>query len=354
MHYLVQPRGAGTGWVFRMITPPSLIGRPNPWTGKPFGKEIKKGLQSRQLVEARKRRDVALGEVRQCVHLLTEEGRHSTEVALEWHKQIQREQNSEDPIIRAHGSPASLVLTERLAQSFPERNVRLPPRATRFAKVAFGDGFPLDTAVEQYIRERSPNNSFGYAPLATTTVLNLHSAVKHLKAFTGSDDMTACLEDITIDEAQGFRDDYLPTLTSHRSPNGLSSSTINKQITLLRGLWRWAIERRFTRKGYTDPWSFARSTPRAKRASQADRSYFNPQQVALLFAASPIGTREGDILRLALATGCRADELASLSAMDVLEGGAAFQLLKGKTANAQRYIPLVAEAAAQTRSASSC
>jgi hypothetical protein len=41
MRYLVQPRGPGKNWVFRMVTPPDLIGVPNPWDGKPLGREIK-------------------------------------------------------------------------------------------------------------------------------------------------------------------------------------------------------------------------------------------------------------------------------------------------------------------------
>ena len=30
MDYLIQPRGPGTGWVFRMVTPPELRGMENP------------------------------------------------------------------------------------------------------------------------------------------------------------------------------------------------------------------------------------------------------------------------------------------------------------------------------------
>jgi hypothetical protein len=52
MRYLVQPRGPGNSWVFRMLTPPDLIGQPNPWDGKQLGKEIKKGLATRHLPEA--------------------------------------------------------------------------------------------------------------------------------------------------------------------------------------------------------------------------------------------------------------------------------------------------------------
>ena len=48
MLYLKQPRGSGTGWVFRMATPPDLVGIPNPWDGEPLRKTIMKGLGTRQ------------------------------------------------------------------------------------------------------------------------------------------------------------------------------------------------------------------------------------------------------------------------------------------------------------------
>jgi hypothetical protein len=51
MRYLVQPRGPGKSWVFRMLTPLDLVGVPNPWDGKQLGKEIKKGLGIRHLPE---------------------------------------------------------------------------------------------------------------------------------------------------------------------------------------------------------------------------------------------------------------------------------------------------------------
>lgn len=44
MSYLVEPRGPGKSWVFRMIKPPVLVDVPNPWGAKPLGKAIRKGL----------------------------------------------------------------------------------------------------------------------------------------------------------------------------------------------------------------------------------------------------------------------------------------------------------------------
>ncbi len=49
MRYLIQPRGPGTGFVFRMKTPLALMGKPSPFTRKPFGSEIKVGLMTRKL-----------------------------------------------------------------------------------------------------------------------------------------------------------------------------------------------------------------------------------------------------------------------------------------------------------------
>lgn len=62
--FLFQPRGQGTGWCFRMATPSALIGQPNPRTGRPYGREIREGLNTRELGKARKLRDLLLGKIR--------------------------------------------------------------------------------------------------------------------------------------------------------------------------------------------------------------------------------------------------------------------------------------------------
>lgn len=37
--------------MFRMLTKPDRVGLPNPWDGKPLGKEIRKGPGTRRLAE---------------------------------------------------------------------------------------------------------------------------------------------------------------------------------------------------------------------------------------------------------------------------------------------------------------
>lgn len=63
MQYLMKPRGKG--YTLRMSTPEILVGTGNPWTGKPFGREIKLGLNTRGHAEAVRLRDVRVGQVRQ-------------------------------------------------------------------------------------------------------------------------------------------------------------------------------------------------------------------------------------------------------------------------------------------------
>ena len=166
MKHLIQPRGPATGWVFRMITPLELVGKPNPWTGKPFGKEIKKGLGTRRLVEARKLRDVALGEVRQVALELSDVGRFSLKSAKDWNEAI-REDDAKNTDPAAQGG-VSMILNESLHKA--ERRGVSTARLKKFARVAFGEGFPIDHAISQFVEERGPDNRRGFKPLARTTV----------------------------------------------------------------------------------------------------------------------------------------------------------------------------------------
>ena len=330
MQYLIQPRGPGTGWVFRMVTPLELVGTPNPWTGKPFGKEIKKGLKTRRITEAKARRDIALGEIRQLAFSKTDAGQFTLGNAEEWRDIIRDDQSGEQD--------AASVLSDKLEaaemRGVPEAKLKT------FGRVAFGKGYPINKALEQYIEERRPNNRRGYAPLKTTTVNNLRTAVKHLGNFLGDSDGVACLEDVTPALARRFRDDYLPELRGPRSPQGMAHKTVAKNITLLTSFWAWAIERQITHHRYKSPWVFPKAISRSSRLDQPTRQIYDPLQVNRLFSGTAPGTKEGDLVRLALVTGCRADEIAMLLKADVERDGSFITVREGKTANASRRVPI--------------
>ncbi len=119
MRHLIQPRGPGTGWVFRMITSPDLIGKLNPWTGKPFGKEIRRGLNIRHLPTARKQRDICLGEVRRLSFDKSDEGSFTIDQAEAWHEDIARDPSNQGAI----GS----VLQDRLEAASKRGVPECPP-----------------------------------------------------------------------------------------------------------------------------------------------------------------------------------------------------------------------------------
>lgn len=65
MKHIIQPRGDGTAYQFKMRTPAALRGMKDPATGKNFGTYIKRTLGgTRHLPTAKKLRDIRLAEVR--------------------------------------------------------------------------------------------------------------------------------------------------------------------------------------------------------------------------------------------------------------------------------------------------
>ncbi|WPZ20468.1 tyrosine-type recombinase/integrase [Sulfitobacter faviae] len=327
MQYLIQPRGSGKSFVFRMVTPTELIGTPNPWTGKPFGKEIRRGLGTRRLSEARHLRDIYLGEVRKLA--LGDAGKETFELkdAQEWRDMLANDDGSREMVLNDKVHAAA-------ERGVPETKLR------SFMRVALGKGYPISKAVDQYIDERSPGNRRGFKPISKPTQNDLRSSIKHLRVFLNDNGDIACLEDVTPTRAKRFRDEFLPNQTSPRSPHGLSHKTINKNVTLLKGMWDWAVERGITNGKYRSPWVFANSVPRAARSDAPSREDFKPDEVSRLFAATTSGTREGDLLRIALVTGCRVDEIASMRKAQVEADGSGFIIMEGKTANARRYMPV--------------
>ena len=220
MRYLVQPRGPGKSWVFRMVTPLDLVGVPNPWDGKPLGKEIKKGLGTRHLPEARKRRDVALGDIRRLQEGLSDGEAFSLSSAVRWRETILAGQAEAAAQGDGFNVGSEFVLSDKLEQA--EARGVPQDQLKRFARIATGKGFPLDIAHDQYVEARRPGNHFGFDPLKRSTVANLDTAMKHLRAFLNDNAKTACMEDVTPELAQSFRDLYLPSVRNHRSPQGLS------------------------------------------------------------------------------------------------------------------------------------
>jgi hypothetical protein len=218
MQYLTQPRGPGKSWVFRMATPDALKGMVNPRTGKPFGKEIKIGLATRHLPTARMRRDQLLGELRQLQATANGGKSFTLGDALDWRDDM-LEARERDPSGR-EAEAMGMALTDLLI-SQEQRGARGQP-LQRFARVALADGFPLSTARDQYVKERSPGNAFNFKPLKPSIVRELDIALGHLQSFLRDTEGTACMEDVTPELAREFRQEYLPSITSKQTKAPMS------------------------------------------------------------------------------------------------------------------------------------
>lgn len=131
-----------------------------------------------------------------------------------------------------------------------------------------------------------------------------------------------------------------------------AAATVKREASTFNGLWRWAI-----RRGHVEanPWSDQTASLQEPRGTR-ERGYTADELVKLLRAGQgELAPHRGgyaatlwDVIRIALLTGGRLEEVLSLRVCDVIEGGAAIAVAAsergGKTEAASRIIPLHAHA----------
>lgn len=322
--YLIQPRGKH-GWTFRMRTPPALVNEINPHTNRPFGTEIKIGLDTRNLVEARKKRDTYLGIIRALEIDAVQEKPGS--LALASWIAVQNANLDDDD---RHTAQMTL---EAEAKALERKGMKRAD-AARFYRVAMGLEVPeqlLRLLFEEYRSKRRP-------PLSVSSVSNLKTAEREFLEFAGTD-----IELRKVDRklVRRFVDDYLPEQRNAKAPKGQGPATIAKKVTLLRGVWEWARSKEILPEDFSNPWD--KQGPRNDEidAAAIARRNYEPAETAKLFAAKAEGTALGDIIRIALLTGVRLEEIAGLACSAIDPKARWYTVLKGKSRNAARVVPLV-------------
>lgn len=208
----------------------------------------------------------------------------------------------------------------------------------RVAAVALKNEHLLRDLLPQYLQERGPEaeRRRGWKPLAPSTQRTTNEAVAAVLRHFGEN---ATLVEIDAEKARIHRQEFLPSQTSPRSPDGLSDKTIQKHCSLLLNMWKWARETGLTPAQHPSPWEREKGVPRASR-KLSGRSNYSAEEVGRLLNAVPPGDRMGDAMRLALLTGCRADELGQVKWSDFDDDFGGFMVQDGKTPNARRWIPL--------------
>lgn len=327
MQYIEQPKGPGTAYRFRMKAPKSLRGTPNPWAeGKPIGTWIIRPMAGqRHLPSAKKLRDIYLAEVRKLEIECRARNRFSLEKAELWADAL-RADRDDNLLVR------DLIYDE--AESAPEGERRA------FVKVATATTLPLSKATEQYLQARAPDNPYGNKPLRKTSANEVITAINYLCAFMVVTPDALFLDDITPELVSDFQHEFLPAQTSKKTGRPLTPATTEKLITMLRGLWRWALARKKVKLA-TNPFNRPDDdVPRVKKQTEPTRDQFRPEETQKVLAAVPQGDRLGDLFRLGLVTGARVTEIAKVTVAETKENGSVFLIAGGKSENAKRVVPV--------------
>ena len=136
--------------------------------------------------------------------------------------------------------------------------------------------------------------------------------------------------------------EYTDSLLSPDS--GLSRKTTARRLSSLSSLWGWLEDRGLAPKD-SNPWLGQLRGKRGKRGQEKPRSQWKDEQLVKLLAGemTPQYTATlHDLVRLALVTGARLDELCSLKTTDAekREDGWWIVIREGKTHAAVREVPI--------------
>jgi integrase len=337
--FLFQPRGQKTAYLFRMATPPILLGRKNPRTGKPYGNEIRESLgRTRDLRKAREERDLRLGDIRREQERAIAHANGSMEDALEIAASLSTIEDDETleaakSVLGDRAEALEAQIGKRLeAKLGPEQAKAVAEqKAVRWYKAASGERTPFKAACDQYKDD-------GGKSLSKSSINNLETAVKEFLAFAGED---VSLQEIDRRKVAEFVTNFLPNRKGPKAPSGQGPATIRKKVSQLAQVWRWAQKRGLLPYSKETPWDDQAPSKRDIAKAKMNRDDFAPEETRELLAKLPAGTALGDMFRVALMTGVRLEEVASLDASQVQPEGRWYTILHGKTPNAQRVVPLV-------------
>jgi len=230
LRHLYQPRGRG--WCFRYRTPACLIGQTDPTTGKPFGREIRRGLKTRDLRQARLKRDVILGEIRK-LEIEHENGSiKGIADAITMAKEYQEAVQSGD-----WGSEFAL---EDMARDEAERIERAKgeKEAISWFKTALGKGVPFSANLEDFLRRPEVKEKTQYEQ---------RSYLTEFKDALGD----PLVEDITVNIASNYIREVLQKKKNKDGTDKAKGATVNKKISALSSYWQFMRKRGLVE---TNPW----------------------------------------------------------------------------------------------------
>jgi integrase len=204
--------------------------------------------------------------------------------------------------------------------------------AASFFKAATGQGAPLSTLIEPWLSEQAGR-------ITEQTCSHHRVAVRAFLAWAGE---STLVEDVTRRKAGEFVSHLLAP------ESGLSPKTAKRYVSSLSSLWGWAEARGYGAQD--NPWLRQGIAKKSKRGVAAPRKQWTDAALVKLlsgqYTAQYTATLH-DLIRLALVTGARIDELCALETRDAhhREGGWWITIREGKTQAAVREVPIHESAA---------
>lgn len=327
-----------------------------------------RSLETRDYREAVARRDTVLAEMRAALDArLRAKGLPPlTDWTASWSDEAQRLRANleaasdapyaieEDPETgtRHPWTPRDLVHDEIREAAETLADAAGKDTASRFYAMATGGVRTLADLRDEWLAEVEANGRRKHQTVAGHRA-TLRLLGVFLKNHAGLPSLNqATLADVTRRRAADFIAWRLTTVSA-KTGKAVTGATVKRELSSLSGLWRW-VGRRDDTVG--NPWNDQTADlPKRRRGAVDDddddptkRPYSAAELVALLRAGAddwaPNGGGYGatlwDAVRLALLTGCRANELADLRCGDVVQDGTAISIRGGKTRNARRAVPL--------------
>jgi integrase len=291
-----------------------------------------KTLKTRDLLEANRLKHAHIAEFNRQIKALKEVRndplRAARLKALEWRDAIEK---AKGEVIGPEGQEedmADFLRSEALDELRDLERTIGPEYAAQLARMVKSTSPPLAEHYESWLDQQAED-------ITKQTARQHRAAVRDFLRWAGED---ICIGDVS----RKLAGEYVNTLLSPDS--GLKRRTVARRITSLSSLWGW-LEDRGHAAADSNPWLRQLRGKRGRRGQEKTRSPWKDEQLVKLLTGemTPQYTATlHDLVRLALVTGARLDELCSLKTTDAQKRKDGWWLVvsEGKTQAAVREVPV--------------
>lgn len=315
-------------WYVRVQIPAKL------WGAAKGRREFVKSLGTRDLAEANNRKHAHIAEYKRQIKAL-EQARRDPLRKMRMRALALRDaiDEAKGEGIYFEGDPgptdvAGVLQSEALDEIREMAGTVGEEEAARLARMLKSTTPPLIEYYERWLDQQ-------VGDITKQTAAQHRMAVREFLRWAGEE---VCIGDVDRKLAGEYTNSLL------HADSGLSRKTTARRLSSLSSLWSWLEDRGLAPKD-SNPWLRQLRGKRGKRGREKPRSQWKDEQLVKLLAGEmtpQYTTTLHDLVRLALVTGARLDELCSLQAADAVElkDGWWLKISEGKTQAAVREVPI--------------